>query len=496
MKWVVALLAVALAFLAFVPALPVAVGVGEGWTAPLRIAQGGEGTYYPSNLAIGTGGQAFVTWSSRADFLAVTFISRYAPGDGWSAPIGLELVGSSQNPSVAVDARGHAHVVYEQSDPLGFTIGAARFVPGQGWVDSNVIGSYSEQARDPQIAVNDEGSGVAIWMQIPRLEFKFGSTIWANRYDVEQGWGNAVRMDTDNPRTEAHDPSVAIDSQGNAMVVWWQLGEVFARRYEPGAGWGQPVLVGSFETGVWSNTGVDMGLDSAGRAVVVWREEPGGFAPDYTPEPNAVRARHFNPDTGWGETMEIRSGISPRTCCASLAVSLTGQAWVSWGEGDEAWGSRFVPGAGWDEPVLIALGAVYVGAASISIAAGPDDTALAVWRLLSGEPNGDRQWNVMASRFEPGTAWEDPSAVTSWVGTFDTPTAPQVALNAEGGGIVTWAQVRGMDHGVWVAHLLRGGEGGGDGRTILLLVASAAGVGVIFAGVAYFYAKRRGRRAK
>jgi len=110
----------------------------------------------------------------------------------------------------------------------------------------------------------------------------------------------------------ASNPSIGLDSAGNAVAAWIQVDggpAVYANRYAVGAGWGEPVLVSS-----------DVGSISIRHDTVVAARPNGDAVVIYsTGSPPKITAAFFSADAGWGAEQvidtptPIRSGVLSQT---------------------------------------------------------------------------------------------------------------------------------------------------------------------------------------
>ena len=79
--------------------------------------------------------------------------------------------------------------------------------------------------------MDGNGNALAVWYQSDGTH----DSIWANRYVVGTGWGNATLIETDNAGDGAP-PQIAMDGDGNALAVWLQSDgtryNVWANRFE------------------------------------------------------------------------------------------------------------------------------------------------------------------------------------------------------------------------------------------------------------------------
>jgi hypothetical protein len=108
-------------------------------------------------------------------------VSRYTPGVGWSAPETLADGGVTSNPRVATDSEGNAIVAY------------TRLAPPETVADA-----------------------------------------WAHTYSGGE-WSGPVLLGLDRSNAEedpAFQPSLAMDPNGNAMVVWREGPDIWAAAFE------------------------------------------------------------------------------------------------------------------------------------------------------------------------------------------------------------------------------------------------------------------------
>lgn len=69
-----------------------------------------------------------------------------------------------------------------------------------------------------QLAVNEHGDGIAAWQQYNLNSNKYG--IWVAWYSKLHGWGKPKRVDKTTDGQVGNPPSVAINEQGDVIVVW------------------------------------------------------------------------------------------------------------------------------------------------------------------------------------------------------------------------------------------------------------------------------------
>jgi hypothetical protein len=95
-------------------------------------------------------------------------------------------------------------------------IWANRYDNSASWGKAELIETNSGNADYPDVSFDPEGNAIAVWQQHDGVDF----SIWANRYDRDKGWRGAELVEKD--AGNAINPQVAVDKDGNAIVVWQQ----------------------------------------------------------------------------------------------------------------------------------------------------------------------------------------------------------------------------------------------------------------------------------
>lgn len=190
--------------------------------------------------------------------------------DKWQKPIVQISPDSGDDallPQVAIDESGNAIAVWQQDDGSGeVSIYASRYANGS-WEPAQIIDSNTDTAGNPQVAVDSNGNAIVVWHQL----YGGSSNIWANRYNINKGWATAQVIGTNG----SSEPQVAVDFNGNAFAVWHQensIWKVFARRYDVINDWGTVELIED----VFGDAKVpQVACDPAGHAFLVWQQSDG-----------------------------------------------------------------------------------------------------------------------------------------------------------------------------------------------------------------------------
>ncbi len=362
--------------------------------------------------------------------LAADEVWTFTTADGaWQAtPDTVDTSAQDNNGGrVVVDEQGVATAVWLQFDGTINSVVANRYVPDTGWGSSPAsLEAASGNASGVELAVDSDGNVFAVWQQAD------GSSvwhIWAARYEAaSDSWSAPVQLDTG--ASDAGAVKVAVDGNGNAIAVWNQFdgtrNNLWASRFDSGT-WSTAELIENED----SNEALEpaLAMDSSGNAVVVWILGNGIFTGD-------VKATRFS-GGAWNTTavdLETRSdtdvGFSPQ-----VAFDSNGNAIAVWGQADDSgtfntWANRYNAVAGtWSGAETIADGNGNVMAPQIAV--DGSGNALAVWL----QDNGNDVWS---NRFTvAGPSWGTPEIIDNLAG---APMSPQIAMDATGHGIAIWFQ--------------------------------------------------------
>ena len=243
---------------------------GLGWGAPQRIEADDAGNASGPQVAVDAGGNATAVWPHSDGVRTNLWASRFDAGTGWGAagPIEQDSAGPAVTPQVAADPAGNAVVVWSASDGNRSNIWSNQFVAGRGWDLAGLVETNdSVSAEAPQVAVDIRGNALAVWHQHDASP----ANISSSRYTPGRGWSVPRVIDAAGAGGAAF-PQVAFDRNGDAVAVWMQddggFYKVYANRYVGRAGWGTAEAIGGNET--TEQCEPQVAVDTSGNALVVW----------------------------------------------------------------------------------------------------------------------------------------------------------------------------------------------------------------------------------
>jgi hypothetical protein len=396
------------------------------WGSPLRLEQNEPGDSVFPGLGIDGEGNALVTFLQSqevqgnsedppAQYFRVWAV-RYDAVDGRPAEAlciqstasdstcdKLEFSGDAGPPQIAVDSEGNALVVWHQGgngeEPS--TVWSNRYVAGSSWEDAQELApSDTSDLLKPQIAMDAEGNGIAVWEQLNRGNQV--TSIWSSRYRVQTGqWDDPQPVEVDDGN--AFDPRVTADVSGNAIAVWVQQqegsdgGAPFlprASRYLASTRqWEPPTLIGP--QGSSSAEAPRVAIDGEGRATAVWVQSEGVLS--------GVWSNRYEVDAGWGTAAPIGpTGLGPART-PQIAASALGDAVAVWvqfdGVQDSIWSNRYTTGAGWTTSEAIEK-ADDIRCSGPAVAVDFSGDANALWTTFTSAPDtfGDLWSNRLIDR--------------------------------------------------------------------------------------------------
>lgn len=213
-------------------------------------------------IAMADNGDAVVIWEQVDAPAAENIYANRLVGGVWQGPELLSPVGFSEEPTLAVAANGDAVALFNHDGASEdhYAPYANRLVSG-AWAGPERLQFTSVDAGDLRIALAPNGDGLATWAE---------GTVTRTKRLVSGQWifpGGTVA----NPG-RALNPRLAVDGNGDAMLVFSQDGGVYANHL-PAAigGWLGPERIDLANSGPSSFT-YELVVDGNGNALATWRQ--------------------------------------------------------------------------------------------------------------------------------------------------------------------------------------------------------------------------------
>lgn len=225
---------------------------GGVWTPFQVIGTGNNGTkvaYSPSGIAV-------AAWT-HFDIGISNLWANIFNGTSWIGPTLLDNTVDSF-PDDGIDAAGNAFVIWRGDS--GTTIKVSRF-NGTSWLTPPVILSTTASPRDPHIAVDLDGTAIAVFINSPDVIMmsQFNGSSWS----------------TPTPIASGTEVNITMDDRGDALITWvTTLNQLFSALLPKGGTLLNPVFV---RLGTRAIENVDPALSSLSTlASLVWNEGVGG----------------------------------------------------------------------------------------------------------------------------------------------------------------------------------------------------------------------------
>jgi len=261
--------------------------------------------------------------------------------------------------------------------------------------------------------------------------------------------GSAPTAVESEEQTSAMLPSLAMNEDGTAVVVWAQTDgssyEIWSNQYTPAGGWGAAAPIDG-SRGV-STSGPQVAIDRDGNAVAVWdRSEAAAVWDKSVGTPSDIWASRYTPGTGWTAAERIENDDVGFAVAPNLAMDGAGNALVAWSVSgntgsitDAIAVNRFEPETGWHTAEVVA-DSTAESLGSVRVAANAGGEAVLVYVSSVGTARS----TLSSRRYAPATGWEEATVVATvdyGGGSVAAFSEPGVALANDGTALAVWQTV-------------------------------------------------------
>ncbi len=314
--------------------------VGSGWDTPQRIDSGYIASWGlindPVSISTDHAGKALAVWSEFTGSVTKIQSRTFNVGQGWNALTTVDFNQSrSDRPNASLNKSGEAFAAYTIQNIAwgapGISAHARRYTLEGRWVDVSFYSAFLTEARFPQIVTDEAGNATFVWLQTDAA----GRRVHAQRFSPS----GPPPFDTDSVISDnsgdASAPQMVVDSFGNVTVVWSQsvdgTSPVLANRYTAATGW-ETAKIMATDTKYNGSDSPQIAVDRDGNVVVVWLVTEGGNTKVYS--------RRFIPSRGW-EDARVH-GDSGNASNPQIAFGSAGDAMIIWESRDGASSKIFV----------------------------------------------------------------------------------------------------------------------------------------------------------
>jgi hypothetical protein len=170
---------------------------------------------FDPQVAVDPNGNAVAVWQRFDGTESRTQARRRSASGTLSSVQDLSAAGQSANsPQVAVDPNGNAVVVWSLFDGTNSRIQARRRSASGTLSSVQTLSAAGQDAVSPQVAVDANGNAVVVWQRYDGTNFR----IQARRRAASGNLSSVLTLSEGGQHAQY--PQVAVDTKGNASAVW------------------------------------------------------------------------------------------------------------------------------------------------------------------------------------------------------------------------------------------------------------------------------------
>jgi hypothetical protein len=340
---------------------------------------------------------------------------------------------SAYSPQVVINNNGFGIAVWVEDTSAaipGANVNARRYDSVlQRWVpvgplNADVLTSSTSQAFTggaPQVGVDDNNNGIAIWQELNPVTLQMN--IYSRSTTGTSGpWVPALGSPANNLNSVAtnfaESPRLAMNGAGQAMAVWVEDDNIYARYYN-GSSWGTATALTSVTASV-----PQVAINANGQVQAIWTEN------------NTIYQNYFN-GTGWGSATLLAGATSAEP---QIAINVNDHAMAAWVENNNIYASYY-DGTTWNAAVNINNDTSLTGSLP-HISMDDANNAIVAWV----------EQNIIYARYFNGIIWSPAFVMNS--SSANAATSPQVAVNANGSAIIAWAEENLSNNNIYASTVL------------------------------------------
>jgi hypothetical protein len=189
----------------------------------------------------------------------------------------------AESVQTAMDNNGNAIIVWQQYDGTNWQIFKSEYRNGVWTHPASLTDKISPDgdASNPKVAMDDHGNAIIIWSEYYGADYQMFKSEYRNGV-----WTHPISLaDNFSPDSVPDSPwtlacQVAMDNNGNAIIVWAQLddvkGKIFKSEYRNGT-WTHPTSRTDHISldGQWAGN-PQVAMDNNGNAIIAWYQIDGG----------------------------------------------------------------------------------------------------------------------------------------------------------------------------------------------------------------------------
>ena len=359
---------------------------------------------------------------------------------GWNGAQALEASKAlaSTYPVVAMDATGNAFAAWQKAVSTANAVwGNDYLLSAAGWKTDQALSAQSTNCQDIQVAGDGQGNYLYAWDTVTTPNATTGVSTYAvyvNTDSVQGPGATPTQLGTGS----SFRPAVALSANGSACAVWSTEGTTFAAvwasLYNPATHvWSSPQQLSTTTAAdaVWPS----VAMDSAGNATVMWAE---GVLASSAPK-FVLQVASYKPATPWSAPVATVTSGDLADTSFSLAMSDFG-AQAAWAESSDG-GNTYVvrtmrwtaAGSGWSTAAAVSA----TGGAALLPVVGLDAKGNALLAWTTGATSLYAPNSIYYATANPAGAWQAPQALLSGTNGVE---GLALAMNAGGSAVLAFNQ--------------------------------------------------------
>jgi YD repeat-containing protein len=384
------------------------------WSSPEWVA-GNSSAPNAVHLSMSANGNVVVSWRVPNPTNGSIF-ARTRVNGVWdsNALIPGSIAADSADPIGAINNAGQAMLIYRQATSgttQPYSLYAARFSGGSWGSSSTLIESNANTIATPaSLALDSAGDATVLWLQKISSSATNTSVYFARFTAASSTWSTPSASTLENTTAAVSSPKIAFDANGNGIAVWIESNRLYAKTYTKSTNaWSAAKLLENSSTTVIANS-ANVSMSTNGNALVTWRQNSAGvYARRYI---NGVwQNSASNADTGDWVSNNTGTTYNPVG-----VINDAGQAAVAFLQNVSSRVNTYVTRftASWSTPELVENSTIGVPTASTNgpnVALDNEGNVSVTWIQSDGSAN-----SVYTNRFEanPSPSYAVPSGSTTW----------------------------------------------------------------------------------
>lgn len=434
--------------------------MAAGWSAPAQAAWTNpaslsdnispDGQDVTNDFAaIDDNGDAIIVWVQSDGANKQCFKSEYRNGV-WTNPSGLSdnISPSGQDvegAKVAMDGNGNAIIVWQQSNGTNTQIFKAEYRNGAWTSPSGLSDNISPDGQDatyPWVAMDDNGDALIVWtqsdganVQIFKAEYRNGA------WSYPSGLSDNISIDGTHCYSQV---MASMSNNTDALIAWTQNdgaadAQVFIAEYRNDA-WTYPTGLSDNLSPDGEDAGyVDTAIDRNGNAIVTWSQSDGA---------NTLVYKSEYRNGAWSNPASLSDPISPggqNALAPDTAMSSGGDALITWWQNDGANTQIFIAhynDGAWTYPSSLSDNISPDGQDASAMDVGMDDynNGIIIWT----QSNGSNEM-AFASVYHDG-AWSNPASLNDYLSPAGQDASnARIAVNGGFNAVASWVQSDGAN---------------------------------------------------